>query len=266
MKHTIKIVVCLTTVMTVCLLGVGTVFSVSPDEEPFLALTENAGADYQNALIFFGESTTAHLRSRGVLQNGTNTTQVWANDSGTMLLSPKITSQKIRYPKTGEYLTIAEALSFEQPAYMVLSFGLNGILGFAENTDAYLAYYQHLIDTIQKASPNTAIIVQTVYPVAAPKNTSDWHFSQAPEAINQKIELLNAVLPTLAKNNGRVKIADTASVLRDQNGSLCAKYDTGDGIHLTAAAYTELLAYLRTHAYHLPAPLPIPPEYWRNHS
>lgn len=265
MKRTILFFVCLTTVWTVCLHGTLTVLSLSPNDH-LLAKTPDAGIEYQDMLIFLGESTTAHLKSRGVLSGGRKTAQVLANESGTMLLSKRIKDQTVIYPKTGEKMTIAQAIATEQPAYTVLSFGLNGILGFSKNTDAYLACYQDLIDLIRQESPRTAIIIQTVYPVNTPKNHADWHFSESAEEINQKIKALNALLPILAERNEHVKIADTASVLRDEHGALLPQYDAGDGIHLTADAYKQILAYLRTHAYHLPTPLPLPKEYWRKKS
>ena len=250
------------TVLTVCLLGDYTVISVSASDR-MLPQSEDAGESYQNSMIFLGESTTAHLKSRGVLSGGVHTTQVWANESGTMMLSKKLPMQTIIYPKTGEKLTIEQALRAERPAYIVLSFGLNGIVGFAKDPAAYQSLYQGLIDCIQAASPGTAIILQTVYPVTAAQQESDWHFSASPKEINAMIEELNAVLPILASANTGVKVVDSASVLKDEAGQLRASYATEDGIHLRADAYRAILNYLRTHAYHLPMPLPITPDQWR---
>lgn len=253
----------LTILLTVCLLGDKTVLFISAEDTAYLAPTPDAGEEYQDSLVFFGESTTAHLKSRGVLRHGRETEQVWANESGTLLLSQKITSQTIRYPETGEHLTIGEAVARKRPTYLVLSFGLNGITGFARNTDRYLECYQALIDEVQRASPKTAIILQTVYPVTSPTDGSAWHFSQSPQEINRMIDTLNRSLPRLSEANTGVMIADSASVLRDESGALRAEYSIGDGIHLTASAYREILSYLNTHAYHLPTPLPITPDQWR---
>ena len=266
MKKKLRFLVFFITALTVCSHGSSTVFSISPENDIHLAETPDAGIDYQNSLVFFGESTTTHLKSRGVLKDGKKTEQVWANKSGTMLLSPKIISQRIIDPKTGEHLTVEQAAKREQPAYMILSFGLNGIVGFAKNKNAYLESYQKLIDAIQKASPKTAIILQTVYPVTSPVNASDWHFSESVEEVNRMIELVNGYLPALAEANTGVKIADTASILKDANGMLRREYATEDGIHLTEAAYTQILSYLRTHAYHIPTPLPITKDQWREHA
>lgn len=263
MKRVFRLTISFITALTVCLFGGSTVFSLSPENDIFLAETPDAGVEYQDQLIFLGESTTAHLAHRGELTGGKQTSQIWADESGTMLLSPKLTSQMIRYPKTGDRITISEAAALEKPAYIVLSFGLNGIIGFAKNNETYLQSYQKLIDAIQSASPKTAIILQTVYPVTAPTDGSKWDFSCSVEEVNHMIDNLNALLPKLANANTGVKIADTASVLKDASGALKAEYSSGDGIHLNANAYTQILCYLRTHAYHIPTPLPITPDQWR---
>ena len=180
-----------------------------------------------------------------------------------MRLSPKITTQTVIDPQTKKECTIADAVTRTQPAYLVLSFGLNGIVGFSKNPDTYLKSYQNLIDVLQKSAPKTPIILQTIYPVTAPTDGSSWNFSVSPERVNEMIHALNELLPTLAAANTGVKIADTASVLKDENGALRADFCVGDGIHLTADAYKAILSYLRTHAYHIPTPLPITPDHWR---
>lgn len=60
-----------------------------------MAETPDAGMEYIDSMIFFGESTTAHLRARGVLSGGTSTRQVWADASGTRMLSSRTTSEPI---------------------------------------------------------------------------------------------------------------------------------------------------------------------------
>lgn len=262
MKRTHLALTILITVLTVCLLGGSTVISVFADGV-WLPSTEDAGEEYQRALIFFGESTTAHLKSRAVLANGTQTEQVWTTPKGTMLLSSKTAEQAVILPKTGEMLPFSRVLRQEQPAYLVLSFGLNGIVGFDKDPDSYLRHYRELIDCIQRESPRTSIILQTVYPVTAARDAELWHFSATAEEINQMIERINQRLPTLAKSRCNVRIADTASVLKDENGQLRADYATEDGIHLRASAYRAILSYLRTHACHAPTPLPITPDQWR---
>ena len=44
-------------------------------------------------------------------------------------------------------------------------------------------------------------------------------------------------------------ITHLCAPLRDADGALASPYDSGDGIHLTNAAYKKILFYLRTHAW-----------------
>jgi lysophospholipase L1-like esterase len=211
-----------------------------------LGESEDEGMSYIDSMIFFGESTTAHLRSRGVLSGGRDTHQVWEDDSGTKTLSSKLLSETINYPPTGEKLTLAQALEKEKPAYIVLSFGLNGISGFINNKSSYVNNYSRLINTIQNASPNTRIILQSVYPVTA--NCDAWNESGA--EICRYTTTLNQWLTEIAAAHENVRFVDTASVLTDANGCLDEIYDfNGDGIHLTTEAYERILHYLRTHAW-----------------
>ncbi len=209
-----------------------------------MAETPDAGMEYIDSMIFFGESTTAHLRARGVLSGGTSTRQVWADASGTRMLSSRTTSEPITYPETGEALTIAEACERAKPEYLVLSFGLNGITGFVANKTSYVNSYNKLINAVKQASPNTKIILQTVYPVCRADG-----FTVDTATLNAHIQTLNSWLPEIAAAHENVRVADTASVLYNSEGMLAASFDNGDGIHLTISAYEEILAYLRTHAW-----------------
>ena len=210
----------------------------------FLPKTQSFCQSYLDSLVFFGESTTAHLRSREVLSGKKQTDQVWADDSGTRMLSSQGLSTPIVYPETGELLTLAKACEKKRPPYLVLSFGINGILRFAENPELYVNNYQKLIQTVQTASPDTKIILQTVYPVRAANG-----FSVDTDTLNRYITLLNSQLPKIAAQNENVRIADTASVLKDTDGKLLAAYDAGDGLHLNKQAYEAILHYLGTHAW-----------------
>lgn len=214
------------------------------DTEYLLPQTNPFDAAYLDTLVFFGESTTAHLRSREVLSGGKKTTQVWADDSGTRMLSSQGLSTPILYPETGELLTVFEACAKKRPSYLVLSFGINGISKFVEHKELYVNNYQKLIHTVQSASPDTKIILQTVYPVRAANG-----FSVDTETLNRYITVLNDWLFEIASENENVKIADTASVLRDTDGKLLAAYDAGDGLHLNKQAYQAILHYLGTHAW-----------------
>jgi lysophospholipase L1-like esterase len=216
-----------------------------PLHDPLLGETADAGMEYIDGMIFFGESTTTHLRARGVLSGGTDTHQVWADSSGTKTLSSKLLSEPLIYPPTGESLTLAEALAKEQPKYMVLSFGLNNIAHFVNNKSNYVNNYNKLISAITQASPETKIILQSVYPVSAACDD----FSVDGTTVCSYTETLNEWICEIAGTHENVRFVDTASVLKAADGTLLSSYDAGDGVHLSADAYTQILLYLRTHAW-----------------
>ena len=196
-------------------------------------------ADFFNRAVFFGESTTTHIRSRSRIRSH----QVWANASGTARLDSTLTQRPLCDPRDGSPVTLTDLASREQPDWMVLSFGLNGIMHFSENRDEYLACYQKLIGTISQASPVTRFVIQSVYPVAREEHQADWKFTEPPQAINQRIILLNGWLSDWCRPMKNAVFADTSCVLTDSDGYLRSDFTT-DGIHLNEAAYTEILAAL----------------------
>ena len=212
--------------------------------ERVLPETPDAGQEYIDRLIFLGESTTSHLRSRGVLSGGSKTQQVWSNKENTMMLDLNILQKTISWPGSGENVTIPEAARRAKPDFLVLSFGVNGLNTFEKNEELYRVAYGRLIDAIHQASPSTVVLLQTVYPVASNQTT----FSQGAREVNASIDKLNQSLLTVAKQHNAY-IVDTASVLKDERGMLKNEYQNGDGLHLETVAYEHILMYLRTHAY-----------------
>lgn len=208
----------------------------------------DAGDDYLNRLIFFGESTTAHLsRNGGIWDTDAHRRQVWRDHSGTRMLDRRLMTSVIDYHLPNGSVTsvpLQDALLLERPAYLVLSFGLNGIVGFAKEPDRFLATYRCLLEQIQERSPQTKIILQSVYPVGNAET-----FSVDLDELNADIRFLNRQIQSLADTTAGVRFADTASVLSDDHGVLSAQYDIGDGIHLNNNAYCAILHYLCTHAW-----------------
>ena len=208
------------------------------DPSALLPESSDMGIDYLRKIIFVGDSNTAHMRSFGVLPDGKDTKQIWVPESSTLTLDSEIVNKKIVYPENGSLLTIAEAAALKKPEYMVLSLGTNGINALDETTFRYC--YKKLIDAIRKASPETKIMVQSIFPVTS------WYGKIS----NETILRANGWLLQLAGECG-VRYLDTASVLKDANGALQEDFNSyhQDGYHLNAAAYEKILLYIRTHAY-----------------
>lgn len=219
--------------------------NVMQNADALLSPCEDKGMSYIDSFIFFGESTTYHLKSRGVLSGGKDTKQVWANESGTMKLDLSIDKQKIIYPETNERLTVGEAAAKKKPKYIVLTFGLNGAVQNANRGAEYFkACYKKLIEAIHSASPSTTVILQSAFPVA--ENMDMSAYSVDLKTLNEYIDLQNSWAYSLACEEN-CKYLDTSSILKDENNNLKMEYQAGDGHHLTAEAYRQILYYIRTH-------------------
>ncbi len=220
--------------------------SVGTDTEPYAVdTTRDMGEEYIDSLIFFGESTTYHIKSRGVLRDGKQTKQVWAPKNGTVNLDTTINTLKIVYPETLEEITLADALKRKQPERIILTFGLNGATQkFKLGEEYFRSCYETLIDIIRENSNDTVIILQSCFPIAESMDMSN--YSVDVNALSEYINVINGWTCSLARDRG-LHYLNTCEVLCDSRGFLLPQYDVGDGHHLTAAAYITILEYIRTH-------------------
>ena len=199
--------------------------------------TPDAGIGYQDTLTFVGDSLTAHLVSRGVLSDGTNTRQVWKTQTNMMNLNSEIDKVKVALPGTGTYVTIADAAAQVKPAILIITLGTDyGVSYLTE--EEFKSAYTKLIKGVQEKSPATRIILQSIFPVT----------DGCKVLSNEKIDKCNVWVKEIAASNG-CRYLDTQSVLKDNRNNLKDNYcSSEDGIHLTADAYKVILQYIRTHA------------------
>ena len=226
---------------TVCLLMIALTVQVQAVSGELFVLSSTK-EDALSGVFFFGESTTAHLsRTGGVLDTDEGRGKVLRDESGTRYLDARILSSPVFYyeGKRAEKIPFAEAVERAQPRVLVLSFGLNGITRWSRDPDAFLRNYRALIEGIRSRSPNTHILLQSVYPVG--ENTA---FSLSKEELNQQICHLNTHIASLADEYETVDYVNTAALLADASGALSPTYDMGDGIHLTNEAYDVILRFL----------------------
>ena len=223
--------------------------SVEDETRVSVVLEESAdmGEDYIDGFIFFGESTTYHLKSRGVLPGGRSTAQVLGNESGTAILDPDTASTSVIYPETGETVTFREAIERKKPKYLFMSFGLNGAAyKLRRGKDYFKDCYRELVGAVRSASPETKIILGSCYPVA--ENMDMSRYSLTLDELNSAIRTLNEWTLELCYEEG-LRYLNVNEVLTDGDGRLRLEYQVGDGHHLTAAAYVKILEYIRTHGY-----------------
>ena len=207
-----------------------------------LFVLPSTNEDTHGGVFFFGESTTAHLaRSGGILDTDAHRGRVWRDESGTRYLDARILSSPVLYYEgnRAEKIPFAEAVERAQPRVIVLSFGLNGVTRWSRDPEAFLRNYRTLIEGIRARSPNTKMILQSVYPVG--ENTV---FSLSKGELNRQICNLNVHIEKLAQEYENTEYVNTAALLFDASGALSATFDSGDGIHLTNEAYRMILAFL----------------------
>lgn len=205
--------------------------SESTGEDVLLRETPPAGEDYLRATVFIGDSRTEGLVRYGLLEQS----QVFAEDG----MNHKNARVKPVVQYEGGLLTIAQAVERAQPERMIVDFGINGFSFMSE--EEFMEEYEGLIDELHAASPDSAIIIQSIFPVSSLKEQLD------PSFANKKLERLNSLLYQLAEEKG-CYFLDTAEALTGSDGGLLDEYNAGDGIHLNADAYEVILDYTLTHA------------------
>ena len=222
----------------------GPLVSVNPDAfavtgTSVLGQTPDMGQEYLDKIVFLGDSRTYSYKAYGVLSGGTNTTQVWTPRSGTMTLSSQ-SYALIYYPETGTDVSIRDAVKMKKPEYIVIGLGTNGLSYMTE--EVFKAEYRSLINDIKKISPDTKIMINSIFPVAN-------YYDRLDLINNKKIAECNQWLVEVAEETG-AKYLNTAEVLVDEQGWLNINYDNGGGAtHLNKQGNEIVMQYIRTHGY-----------------
>ncbi len=203
-----------------------------------LSQTPDAGREYLDKLIFLGDSTTYGIGYyyRHGYTDLVPPSQVWTPVNGTMTLSYYATT-KLYYPPTGEELLIADAAARFQPEILVITLGVNGISFMDE--EWFVRDYTALVKSIQEASPDTRIILNSIYPVAD-------SYEYQSSINNEKIGRANGWIETMAEDLG-VRFLYSFEAL-EVDGKLPESGQNGDGLHLTGESFGKVMAYIRTHA------------------
>ena len=220
---------------------IGVFNTPSPDgtvNSVILGETADMGQDYIDSITFLGDSTTYGLAYYDVV----NDTQVWTPASGTLsLFSWSIATVVYDAGTDGETeLTIAEAAAKKLPPYMVITLGVNGVATMDE--ESFIRDYTALVNAIKTASPNTKIILNSIYPVTAQYDASDSGIT------NAKIDAANLWIQRIATDTG-CKYLDTQSILKDETGALPLDYSNDQALHLNTDTLNSVVSYIRTHGY-----------------
>lgn len=200
--------------------------------------TEDGGREYLDRIVFLGECTTYGIGYyyRHGYTDLCPASQVWTPKSGTMSLWDYDTA-KIVYPATGKELLIKDAAKAAQPEIMVITLGVNGIVSLGE--EEFKADYAALVKNILAESPDTKIILNSIYPVAD-------SYKYQKSINNKKITAANGWIEALAGELGLGYLHTFETLAVD--GKLPESAHNGDGLHLTGESFGKVMEYIRTHA------------------
>ncbi|MDR0818719.1 MAG: SGNH/GDSL hydrolase family protein [Oscillospiraceae bacterium] len=185
-------------------------------------------------IIFLGDSTTYGMKAYGVLSGGTSTDQVWTPKSGTLTLDHQ-SYATIVYPPDGTEITIRDAAEKSAPEVIVITLGVNGVSFMGKDT--FKAEYSDLIMGISKASPDTIIILQSIFPVAS-------NYEYLKSINNEKIIAANSWIEEIA-DSFKLTFVDAYPKLIGEDGWLPQNLQNGDGLHLTEAGFAIVINNLK---------------------
>ncbi len=205
-----------------------------------LGVTPDAGRAYLDKIVFLGDSTTYGIGYYyGIgYKELCPASQVWTPKSGTLTLS-YYNIATIVYPATKEEISIEDAVKRAKPEIMVITLGVNGVSFMDE--EWFIRDYTALVQLIQAASPDTKIILNSIYPVAK-------SYKYQKDINNDKINAANGWVERVAEDTG-VRFLNSRECLVGADGWLPESSQNGDGLHLTGEAFTTVMQYIRTHAY-----------------
>ena len=212
----------------------GVVSTPATSTETRLGETNDMGQEYVDKFVFLGDSTTYGLG----FYDAVSDSQVWTPANGTLTLNLWSTAT-IVYPEDKSELSIKDAVTQKQPEYMLITLGVNGVSFMKE--EYFIKEYTSLVLAIKDASPNTKIILNSIYPVSA-------SYPEKNGITNAKIDTANTWVERIASSTG-VKYLDSESVIKDTNGAMPDNLSNDKALHLNADGCKLVIDYLRTHGY-----------------
>lgn len=190
---------------------------------------------YVDKLVFYGDSTTHGMKAYKVF-GSRDTKQVWTPTSGTLALF-RAATDLVWNPNTQSEMSLADLCKTEKPEYLIMTLGVNGVSMMDETW--FKTDYQSLINIILQNSPDTKLILQSIYPVAR-------SYAKQESINNTKIQNANKWIVQIAKANG-LPYLNTYSVLVGSDGYLPETYQNGDGMHFNEVGFAAVMDYVKNH-------------------
>ena len=206
-------------------------------KETLLKETPDAGREYIDTMLFFGDSNTARFLLYHDAE-GMTCTSVKNTAAVIGMGIQSIDNLKCMRFKD-KTVTMTETAARLQPQRIFITMGTNNMHGTID-ADALTVEYEEKLRKIQEASPSSALIVSAIPPIAENCKYRD--------VTMEAIDAWNAALLPMCERNGW-HFLNTSEVLKDPlTGYAREGLMDGDGLHLKEEGVQTLFAYIRTHA------------------
>lgn len=150
---------------------------------------------------------------------------------------------------TGRMGTLEEALGDESYEKVYIMLGINDCSTREDRIETFLASMRELLDLVKEQQPKAKVYLLSLAPVGR----------ETPNNLCYNLDnviLYSQAVKLLSREYG-AEYLDVFRLMADGEGYLLGEYDAGDGIHIQAARYENILEFLRCHI--CPSPLLLRP-------
>ncbi len=214
----------------------GVVDTDPPASGAVLAETEDMGQEYLDKFHFFGDSTTNGMITYA--KDIVSSSNVWTPASGTLTLN-RWNIDFLKSHADGTELSVVDTFAAVKPEYLLITLGSNGVSFMDE--DSFVTSYTEMVEAIQKASPDTKIILNSIYPTC-----SDYEHKDSISL--ERIRAANGWIEKIAEDLD-LRFLNSYEALAGEDGYLPKALSNGDGIHLNSEGFNKIFNYIRTHGY-----------------
>lgn len=202
--------------------------SAEVDDGVTLLYDADMTESYLQNCIFLGDSRIVGMAQQGYIETNTALAQIGLTHTN---------AQYVTYDTAdGKSYTFSSYLKSHQADVVIICYGVNGL---TMNEETYKSSYVALVEEVIKLEPDSAIVLQAIWPVE-----DDGRYSAT--VSNKKIDEYNIFLYELAKEKGLYYL-NTSVALKDTDGTMKDKYDSGDGLHYSKEAYVDIIDYIVHH-------------------
>jgi len=192
--------------------------------------TKNYGNEYFNSITLAGDSNTMNMYLNGILSG----LRAWAIPC---LHAESMHSIDINLYGLGIKMKLINAVEKYKPETLILNFGTFSTNWISEET--FINNANSMIEQIKEKSPDTKIILISIYPVKKGYNLNEFQQS----IINK----YNFLILEMA-NKYDLKYLDVQEVLKGSDGYGKDEYFVDDKFHLTYLGHSVVKEYIKTHA------------------